>query len=108
MLLVALTAFYSLLEGIDSSVVESLFVVNCVWVGFGPFFDVDRSVPSNPTIIVLRKRYEPLHEISNNVVYATSNGSVQPAHTRSLIRAYARRLNILGLFSYWPNIIWSF
>ena len=38
---------------------------------------------------------EPVHEISNNVVYATSKGSDQPAHTRSQIRAFARRLNIL-------------
>ena len=35
------------------------------------------------------------HEISNNVVCATSNASDQPAHTRSLIRAFASRLNIL-------------
>ena len=39
--------------------------------------------------------YEPRHEISNNVVCATSKGSDQPAHTRSLIRAFAARLNIL-------------
>ena len=39
--------------------------------------------------------YEPRHEISNNVVSATSKGSDQPAHTRSLIRALASRLNIL-------------
>ena len=38
---------------------------------------------------------EPVHEISNNVVCATSKGSDQPAHTRSLIRAFASRLNIL-------------
>ena len=38
---------------------------------------------------------EPRHEISNNVVGATSKGSDQPAHTRSLIRAFAGRLNIL-------------
>ena len=30
--------------------------------------------------------YEPVHEISNNVVCATSKASDQPAHTRSLIR----------------------
>ena len=30
---------------------------------------------------------EPQHEISNNVVSATSKVSDQPAHTRSLIRA---------------------
>ena len=38
---------------------------------------------------------EPRHEISNNVVCATSKGSEQPAHMRSLIRAFASRLNIL-------------
>ena len=38
----------------------------------------------------------------------TSKASDQPAHTRSLIRAFARRLNILQLLSYWLNIIWSF
>ena len=44
--------------------------------------------------------YEPQHEISNNVVCATSKGSDQPAHKRSLIRAFASRLNFLLLFSY--------
>ena len=39
--------------------------------------------------------YEPLHEISNNVACATSKVSDQPAHTRSLIRAFASRLSIL-------------
>ena len=37
----------------------------------------------------------PRHEISNNVVCATSKASDQPAHKRSLIRAFASRLNIL-------------
>ena len=36
---------------------------------------------------------EPRHEFSNNMVCATNKGSDQPVHTRSLIRAYARRLN---------------
>ena len=35
------------------------------------------------------------HEISNNMVCATSKASDQPAHMRSLIRAFASRLNIL-------------
>ena len=39
--------------------------------------------------------YEPRHEISNNVVYATSKASDQPAHMHSLIRAFASRSNIL-------------
>ena len=51
---------------------------------------------------------EPVHEISNNVVCATSKASYQPAHTRSLIRAFASRLSILWLLSYWLNTIWSF
>ena len=38
---------------------------------------------------------ESRHEVSNNVVCATSKGSDQPAHTRRLIRAFAARLNIL-------------
>ena len=38
---------------------------------------------------------EPRHEISNNVVCATSKGSDQPAHTRSLIKAFASSLDIL-------------
>ena len=38
---------------------------------------------------------KPVHEISNNVVCATSKASGQPAHTRSLIRADASRLSIL-------------
>ena len=35
------------------------------------------------------------HEISDNVVCVTSKASDQPGHTRSLIRAFACRLNIL-------------
>ena len=39
--------------------------------------------------------YEPGHEISNNVVCATNKVSDQPAHTGSLIRAFASPLKIL-------------
>ena len=42
-----------------------------------------------------KKTFEPVHEISNNLVCATSKGSDQPAHTRRLIRAFASRLSIL-------------
>ena len=38
---------------------------------------------------------EQRHKISNNVVCATSKASDQPAHARSLIIAFASRLNIL-------------
>ena len=37
---------------------------------------------------------ERQHEISNNVVCATSKGSDQPAHMRSLIRAFASHLTV--------------
>ena len=52
--------------------------------------------------------FEPWHEISNNVVCGTSKASDQDAHTRSLIRAFASHLNILGVLHYWPNSIWGF
>ena len=44
---------------------------------------------------ILLLSFEPRHEISNNLVSATSKGSDQPAHTHSLVRAFANRLNIL-------------
>ena len=53
-------------------------------------------------------KYEPVHEISYNVVCATSKASDQPAHLRSLISAFACRLSILWLLSYWLNTYWSF
>ena len=40
-------------------------------------------------------KFEPVHAITNNVVCATSKASDQPAHTRSLIRAFASRLSML-------------
>ena len=51
---------------------------------------------------------EPVHEISNNVVSATSKASDQPEHMPSLNRAFACRLSILWLLSYCLNTIWSF
>ena len=38
---------------------------------------------------------EPVHEVSNNVVCASSKSSDQPAHMRSLIRAFAGCVCIL-------------
>ena len=45
--------------------------------------------------VVCEKLVEQVHVISNNVACATSKASDQPAHTRSLIRAFASRLSIL-------------
>ena len=39
--------------------------------------------------------FELRHEISDNVVCATSKGSDQPAHMRSQIRAFTSCLNVL-------------
>ena len=44
---------------------------------------------------ILNQANEPRHEISNNVVFTINKGSDQPARTRSLIRAFASRLNII-------------
>ena len=44
---------------------------------------------------IFREGNEPQHEISNNLVCATSKASDQPAHMRSLIRTFASHLNIL-------------
>ena len=46
------------------------------------------------------KTIEPRHEISKNVVCATSKASDQLAHIRSLIKAFASRLDILEVLSY--------
>ena len=60
------------------------------------------------TTYMFDKTFEPRHEISNNVVCTTSKALDQPVHTHSLIRAFASRLNILWVLSYWLNIIGSF
>ena len=57
------------------------------------FFDVPHNAYIVFTFFVLI--FEPVHEISNNVVCATSKASDQPVHTRSLIRAFASHLSIL-------------
>ena len=65
------------------------------WVQ-GPIMRIQLSRPDTTiTICSNAKVNEPVHEISNNVVCATSKASDQPAHTRSLIRAFASRLSIL-------------
>ena len=64
-----------LMSGIESNIYENQI---------NHLSDLDDEIP-----------YEPRHETSNNVVCATSKASDQPAHTRSLIRAFACCLNIL-------------
>ena len=64
---------------------------------FGSVFDLLRALNSSVGLAVTtdEETCEPEHEISNNVVRATSKASDQPAHIRSLIRAFASRLNSL-------------
>ena len=77
--------------------------------GQGPFPQIaGKALGAVITSILHWQKNEPVHEISNNVVCATSKASDQPAHTGSLIRAFASRLSILWLVSYWLNIIWRF
>ena len=57
--------------------------------------DADRSVHLCGLIT-----FEPPHEIFNTMVGATSKASDQTVHMRSLIRAFASRLNILRVLSY--------
>ena len=74
-----------------------LFYMNSIWNTNGDYtnislFSMNKKINIegfNKTIIELRL------EISYYVVCATNKGSDQPAHTRSLIRAFASRLNII-------------
>ena len=63
-------------------------------VGWGSREGIRLNPPEPPLDLPL-DIIEPCHQISNNVVCATSKASDQPAHTRSLIKAFASRLNIL-------------
>ena len=66
------------------------FKARNIAISFSIYEQLKRHAQLNIIIII-----GPVHEISNNVVYATSKASDQPAHTRSLIRAFASRLSIL-------------
>ena len=48
------------------------------------------------------------HEDFQQYGMCDQQDSDQPAHTHSLIRAFASRMNIQWLLIYWPNIVWSF
>ena len=60
----------------------------CICYLLPTYYDISTCVKFIYTI-------EPVHEISNNLVCATIKASDQPAHMRSLIRAFASRLSIL-------------
>ena len=72
----------------------TFFKILLIIISFNNSVDPDQlelnSNSQNESILI-----EPQHEISNNVVCATSIGSDQPAHKHSLIRAFASCLDIL-------------
>ena len=76
----------------------SFVMFNCFFVTFpcgilGPVWFLIVSISD-----ICRHCYfviEPVHEVSNNLVCATSKASDQPVHTCSLIRAFPSRLSIL-------------
>ena len=70
----------------------SCYKIKCIKMTF----DLSAKV----AFVGLQNPFEPRHQISNNVVCATSKASDQPAHTGCLIRAFASCLNILWLLSY--------
>ena len=61
-----------------------------VWSGSGLFVRTLK-IKIKLWLTTQNSKNEPLHENSNNVVCLTSKGSDQPAHMRSLTRAYAGR-----------------
>ena len=71
------------------TVFESNFLIGIVNA-----FAIHNSRKCDISACFILKENEPRHEISNNVVCATSKASDQPAHVRSLIRAFASRLTI--------------
>ena len=65
---------------------------------FGSFYRISSKKPKHDALSQRKLNIiinEPVHDISNNVVFAINKASDQPAHTRSLIRAFACRLNVL-------------
>ena len=56
---------------------------------------IEHSVKIDTHSATIQNSFEPQHEISKNVVCASSKASDQPAQTHRLIRAFASRLNIL-------------
>ena len=72
-------------QDLGSKTINSLYLIKSMFVNC---VDSDKMLQND-------FNNEPAHEIYNNVVCATSKASDQPAHTRSLIRAFAGRLSIL-------------
>ena len=55
-----------------------------------------KGLESWKNLLLIALQFRPVQEISYSVVCATSKGSDQPAHTRSLIRAFSSRFYTEG------------
>ena len=64
-------------------------------IPFEPVHEITKNVVCATSKASDQPTHTPVHELSNNVVCATSKASDQPAHTRSLIRGFASRLSVL-------------
>ena len=93
---------YSILIGLNIFIHNSIYIVIYRYTFYRIQSSNDLYESVSLLIIPICKEYsirmkiiESVHEISKNVVCATSKASDQPANTRSLIRAFASRLGIL-------------
>ena len=84
----------TLADKLNNAWVRLQTCVNCIFDSTLDKLSKDVN-PGIKQVLVLSIKIEPRHAISNNVVCATSKGSDQPAHKRSLIRAFASCLIIL-------------
>ena len=84
-----------LLEYFQNSQYSVLTQVLFLSTRFIPVRDSETWAGTYLLCIIIIYIYEPVHEIFNNVIYVTSKASDLPGHMRSLIRAFACRLNIL-------------
>ena len=87
---------YATFIGFLSSVVlrcafNSLMQKKALWTIETTYENPHRSVDflMSSQVFIQSRTFEPWHDISKNVVCATSKASDQPAHTRSLTRAFA-------------------
>ena len=89
-------------ENICFNLIIFVFLRKVYYTGTNKLFNIIRSLLKNSVKGLLDSNIvetfknmiiEPRHEISNNVVCATSKAADQLAHMRSLIRAFASRLN---------------
>ena len=87
------------MKGVDNDIVNNYHVYsgNDIWHDDTIYNGVHstQDVANNLYNKLIRKVNEPRHEISNNVVCATSKTSDEPVHTRSLTKAFACRLGII-------------